>query len=101
MRLLQSIDVLKQDARTKFLVGCWSSPLQALILQSLSCLTSQQVTSVIPLYLVLFVTGIHFLHMFSWLVFLYPYLKLIFGHTCKISHYSDIVCHLHLLHKFL
>ena len=33
-----------------------SSPLQALIPQSLSCLTSQQVTSVIPLYLVLFVT---------------------------------------------
>ena len=68
---------------------------------NISCLTSQQVTSVIPLYLVLFVTGIHFLHMFSWLVFLYHYLKLIFGHTCKISHYSDIVCHLHLLHKFL
>ena len=33
--------------------------------------------------------------------FLNHYLKLIFAHTCKISHYSDIVCHLHLLHKFL
>ena len=26
--------------------------------------------------------------MFPWLVFLYRYLKLLFGHTCKIIHYS-------------
>ena len=56
--------------------------LQALILQSLSCLTSQQVTSVILLYLVLFVTGIHFLHMFSWL---YHYFKLILGIRAKLA----------------
>ena len=38
-----------------------------------------QVTSIIPLYFVLLLTGIHFLHMLPWLVFLYHYLRLIFG----------------------
>ena len=45
------------------------------IISPLSVPMHTQVTSIIPLYLVLFVTSIHFLHMFPWLVFcIYHYL---------------------------
>ena len=58
----------------------------------MSVLMHIQISIVTPLYLIQFVTGICFPHLYLYLVYLCDHLKVALGHTCEISHCCYSVC---------
>ena len=58
----------------------------------MSVLMHIQISIVTPLYLIQFVTGICFPHLYLYLVYLCDHLKVALGHTCKISHCCYSLC---------